>query len=419
MVQLSRLDNGLTVVTDPVDTVETASIGVWVGTGTRAEIDQNNGVAHFLEHMAFKGTARRSALDIAEEIEAVGGHMNAYTSRESTAYYMKLMKEDIGLGVDMLADILQNPSFDPEELERERSVILQEIGQVEDTPDDVIYDRFQSSAFPGQSMGFATLGTPGTVRGMSRSALMGFMEEGYCAENMILVGSGKIAPGQLEDLAQDLFGNLPRGTRSRPQPSLYQGGTSIENRDSEQVHFVMGFPGFGYDTKRHYAATLLSAVLGGGMSSRLFQEIREKRGLVYSIYSFASAFSDTGIFGLYAGTGPEQIAKLVPVVCDVLMDSTETLTEAEITRAKAQLKSSTVMALESTSARAEQLGSQMLVMGRPVPIEEQIAQIEGLEASDLVNAARDIFAGKPTIAAIGPVDALEDYDAIARRLQAA
>lgn len=419
MVEVSRLDNGLTVVADRVESVETATIGVWVGTGTRAESGASNGVAHFLEHMAFKGTARRSARDIAEEIEAVGGHMNAYTSRESTAYYVKVLKDDIPLAVDIIGDILQNPTLDLEEMERERSVILQEIGQVEDTPDDVIHDRFQAAAFSGQSMGFSTLGTPDTVRVMKRETLRAFMDSGYGAENMVLVGSGKVDGDALHRLADQAFGGLARGKRSRPEPARYTGGFSAEERDSEQVHFLMGFPGFGFDGDRHYAATLLSMVLGGGMSSRLFQEVREKRGLVYSIYAFASAFSDTGLFGVYAGTGPDEVRELVPVICNELLAVTDSLTDAEIARARAQVKAATVMALESTTSRADQLGSQMLVMGRPVPVEEQIRAIDALDRAELTQAARELFSAPPTIAAIGPLRGLEPPEAISARLRAA
>ncbi|WP_425406417.1 M16 family metallopeptidase [Hwanghaeella sp.] len=412
------LPNGLRVVTDTVLSVETVSIGVWVGTGTRSETPANNGVAHFLEHMAFKGTARRSAIQIAEEIEAVGGHMNAYTSRESTAYYVKLLKEDARLAVDVLSDILQNPSFDQEELERERSVILQEIGQVQDTPDDILFDHFQETAFEGQAMGYPTLGRPETVTAMTRDQLTAFMESGYHGGNMILVGSGKITHAELMALAEEFFATLPAGAPAQRPPSRYTGGLFTENRPSEQVHLLMGFPGVGIADDQHYAASVLSTLFGGGMSSRLFQEVREKRGLVYSVYSFSSVYSDAGLFGIYAGTGEKETAELVPVLCEEIRKLPATITEQELTRAKAQMKSSTVMALESTAARAEQLGNQMLLAGRPVPVEEQIARIDALTVDEVAGLARRIFSGPLTLAGIGPLGSLESYDGVRGRLAA-
>ena len=416
--EVGTLPNGLRVVTDTVASVETVSIGVWVGTGTRSETPENNGVAHFLEHMAFKGTARRSAIQIAEEIEAVGGHMNAYTSRESTAYYVKLLKEDAELAVDILADILQNPVFEQDELDRERSVILQEIGQAQDTPDDIIYDHFQETAYAGQAMGYPTLGRPDTVNSMTRAQLSAFMRDGYYGGNMVLVGSGRIDHDEMMRLAEKHFGSLPPGRAGDRNPAQYTGGLFIENRPSEQVHLLMGFPGVSIADDQHYAASVLSTLFGGGMSSRLFQEVREKRGLVYSIYSFSSVYSDSGLFGIYAGTGEKEVAELVPVICDEIRKLPSTITEQELKRAKAQIKSSTVMALESTAARAEQLGNQILLAGRPVPVEEQISRIDALTVDDMAALAGKVFGGPLTMAGIGPVGYLESYDGILGRLAA-
>lgn len=415
---VDTLPNGIRVVTDTVLSVETVSIGVWVGTGTRSETRSNNGVAHFLEHMAFKGTGRRSAIQLAEEVEAVGGHMNAYTSRESTAYYLKLLKEDARLAVDVLADILQNPSFDQEELERERSVILQEIGQAQDTPDDILFDHFQETAFGDQSMGYPTLGRPDTVSAMTRDQLIEFMKSGYYGGNMTLVGAGRITHSEMMDLAEEYFGSVPAGEPAKRKHANYTGGVFVENRPSEQVHLLMGFPGVSIADDEHYAASVLSTLFGGGMSSRLFQEVRERRGLVYSIYSFSSVFSDAGLFGIYAGTGEKETAELVPVICEEIRKLPATISEEELTRAKAQIKSSTVMALESTAARAEQLGNQMLMVGHPVPVEEQIARIDALTVDDMAALARKIFSGPLTMAGIGPLGYLESYDGVRRRLAA-
>jgi predicted Zn-dependent peptidase len=314
-VRVTALDNGMRVLTDRMDSVETVSIGVWVDVGTRHEPSQINGVAHLLEHMAFKGTEHRSALDIAAEIEAVGGHLNAYTSREHTAYYAKVLRENLALAVDILADILQRSVFDPKELERERAVILQEIGQANDTPDDIIFDLFQERAFPDQAMGRPVLGRADIIRRIDRDTVAGYMRRHYAAPGMLLAAAGNVDHDTLVALASKAFAGLPADRAARSEPARYVGGELREERDLEQVHVVLGFPGFPFGDADYYAASVVSSALGGGMSSRLFQEIREKRGLVYAIYSFTHAYSDGGLFGVYAGTGEEEVEELMPVLC--------------------------------------------------------------------------------------------------------
>jgi len=306
-VRVTTLENGMRVLTDQMDSVETVSLGVWVDVGTRHEPASVNGVAHLLEHMAFKGTDRRSALDIAAEIEAVGGHLNAYTSREHTAYYAKVLKENVALAVDILADILQSSVFDPKELERERTVILQEIGQAFDTPDDIIFDLFQERAFPDQAMGRPVLGRAEIIRRIDRDTVAGYMRRHYAAPGMLLAAAGNIDHEALVALARRQFTKLAAERVARSDPARYVGGELREERELEQVHVVLGFPGFRFADEDYYAASVVSAALGGGMSSRLFQEIREKRGLVYAIYSFTHAYSDGGVFGVYAGTGEEEV----------------------------------------------------------------------------------------------------------------
>ena len=288
-IQLTRLPSGLTVVTERMDRVETVSIGAYVASGSRNETEEENGVSHFLEHMAFKGTTSRSAAAIAEEVEAVGGHINAYTAREQTAYYVKMLKEDTALGFDIIGDILTHSVFEPEELERERSVILQEIGQANDTPDDIIFDHFQSTAYPDQSLGRAVLGSAEAIRNMPRSVLTGYMTRNYTNSNVVVAATGKLRHAEILDLVQKHFADLPGSAPPRFENATYQGGEFREERDLDQVHVVLGFPSVGFGDPDYYATVLLSTLLGGGMSSRLFQEIREKRGLVYSIYSFQRA----------------------------------------------------------------------------------------------------------------------------------
>ena len=415
-VRVTTLSNGFRVATDRMDSVETTSLGVWSGIGTRHEPAEQNGVAHLLEHMAFKGTRRRSARDIVVEIEDVGGFLNAYTGREQTAFYAKVLAEDTNLAVDILADILQNSVFDADELVRERAVVLQEIGQAEDTPDDIIFDRFQEVAFPDQAMGRPVLGKAEIVRDLPRDVVAGYMASRYRADGMVLAASGKLDHDRLVDLAQGLFDKLPTGTNFVPEPARYRGGDNRVERELEQVHLVLGFDGIGYDDPDYYAAAVLSQLLGGGMSSRLFQEIREKRGLVYSIHSFTGAYLDGGTFGIYAGTGAEEVTELLPVVCDELHKVTTDLSAAEVARAAAQLKAATLMSREKPSTRCEQLASQLLIYGRPIPPAEVVARIDAVTVPDLVRVARRIFATKPCLTALGPVERVMSYDALIGRL---
>ena len=416
-VRVSTLDNGLRVVSDPMATVETVSVGVWVEAGARHEHPEINGVSHLLEHMAFKGTGRRSALEIAAEIEDVGGHLNAYTSRESTAYFAKVLKEDTALAVDIIADILQDSVMDAEELERERSVIIQEINQALDTPDDVVFDHFQETAYPDQPIGRPVLGTAELVGAMERDVVIDYMGRHYGVGNMILVGAGRIEHGTLAALAADAFSGLSAGAAPATEPTRYEGGDFRENRDLEQAHVVLGFEGICYEDPDFHAASVLSTILGGGMSSRLFQEVREKRGLAYSVYSFLSCYQDGGLFGIYAGTSERETGQLIPVVADEILKVRDGVGEDELARARAQIKSSILMSLESTSARCEQLARQMMVFGRPIPVAETVAKIEAVDAAAVARAARRMTAGKPILATLGPIAGVEGFDSFAARVE--
>jgi len=417
-IQITTLANGLRVATDRMPTVESVSLGVWVRAGTRYELPQVNGVAHLLEHMVFKGTKRRSSREIAEEIESVGGNINAYTSRETTAYYAKILKDDAGLAVDVLADILQHSVFDDVELGRERSVVIQEIGQAHDTPDDVVFDHFQSTAFPDQPLGRPVLGKSEIVAAMPRDAVVGFRDEHYRTSRMVVAAAGNIEHDQLVGYAQQAFGALQNGGDAASQDAVFNSGERREERDLEQIHMVLGFRGAPIGTPEFYTLSVLSNLFGGGMSSRLFQEIREERGLVYSIDTFMSAFADTGLFGIYAGTGTGQVGELIPVLCDQITSLAGSLREEEVTRARMQLKSSLLMALESTGARCEQVAQHLLVFGRVIPIDEMVARIDAIDTEQIGALAQKIFAAPPVLAAVGPLDNLESYDTITRRLAA-
>jgi predicted Zn-dependent peptidase len=416
-VELTRLDSGLTVVTDTMPHLETASLGVWVGAGSRDESAEEHGISHFLEHMAFKGTARRSAREIAEAIEAVGGDLNAGTSAESTAYYARILKADVPLALDVLADILSNPAFDPAEVKREQNVIVQEIGAVEDAPDDLVFERLHAVAFPEQSIGRSILGTPETVRSFNADKLRAYLQRNYRAPDMIISAAGAVDHQAIVKQAQEQFAKFEGPAAPVPQSARFGGGTRIETRDLEQVHVALALQGVSQRDANLFDLQVFTNVLGGGMSSRLFQEVREKRGLCYSIYAFHMTYFDTGVFGLYAGTDQADAAELMRVVVDQISEATETIEENEIARAKAQMKAGLLMALESSGARAEQLARQMLAYGRPLPIEEIVAKVDRVTVESARAAGRAVIErSPPAIAALGPGRGLASAAAIAESL---
>lgn len=415
-VEVSTLSNGLRVATDHMPGLETAAVGVWVSAGARNETADNNGISHMLEHMAFKGTERRSALQIAEEIEAVGGHLNAYTSREQTAYYARTLKDDVPLALDILGDILQHSTFAEDELARERTVVIQEIGQTNDTPDDLIFDKFQEAAFPDQPIGRSILGTTELVSGFARETLSSYMSRHYHGPSMIVVATGNVDHDAVVGLAEDKFGEIADKPVSALEKAVYQGGEVREKRDLEQVHYLLGFEGLPFDDPDFYAAQVLATVMGGGMSSRLFQEVREKRGLAYSVFAFSSSYVDSGIFGVYAGTGEGDMPELVPVLCEEIQRAGHDIDDSETARARAQHKASILMGLEAAGSRAEQLGRQLHVYGRHVTPAELVEEIDRVDAAALRRVATRLTRSAPVIAAIGPLGKLESYQATTNRL---
>jgi len=419
VIQFDTLPNGMRVVTEHMPGLASASLGVWVTAGGRHERAAQNGIAHFLEHMAFKGTKRRSALQIAEEIEDVGGYLNAYTSREVTAYYARVLEEDVPLALDVVADIVLNPVFDPADIEVERGVILQEIGQALDTPDDIIFDWLQEAAFPDQPMGRTILGPAERVRAFSRADLAGFVAEHYRPERMILAAAGAVDHDEIMRLAEAAFGGLERGRAEQVEPAGFVGGERRELKPLEQVHFTLGLEGPSYADDAIYTAQTWAGALGGGMSSRLFQEIREKRGLCYSIYAQAGAYSDTGMITIYAGTSGAQIADLAALTVDELKRSAEDMTVEEIDRARAQMKAGLLMGLEGASARAERLARQVSIWGRVIPLEETVAKIDAVDLGRVRDFACELVGGAATALALyGPAETAPDLARIRERLAA-
>ena len=416
-VEVSRLSNGLTVATETLPSIETVALGIWVRSGARNERENEHGMAHLLEHMAFKGTGSRSAFQIAAEIENVGGEINAATSVETTSFYARVLSDDVPLAIDILADILQDSTFDPDELEREQNVILQEIGAAHDTPDDIVFDRFTETAFHNQTIGRSILGTPDTVRSFTSRQLHDFMERQYGAEDMVVVAAGDVSHDAIVREVERKLGSFRSKSQSNtPQPAHYIGGDYREERDLMDAQVVLGFEGRAYHVRDFYASQVLSMILGGGMSSRLFQEVRERRGLCYSVYAFHWGFSDTGVFGIHAATGMNDIGKLVPVIVEELKRAGGGIEQGELDRARAQYRAGLIMSGESAASRASQIARQILLFGRAIPKEELMERLSALTVERLTDLSERLFSTTPTLTAIGPVGTLTSYPSVLNSL---
>jgi predicted Zn-dependent peptidase len=419
-VEITQLPNGLTVATDPMPELESASLGVWVNCGARHESAAHMGISHMLEHMAFKGTERRTARGIAEEIEAVGGALNAYTSREQTAFHARVLKADVPLAVDMLADILTHPTFEADELERERQVVLQEIGQARDTPDDIIFDHLQAAVYSDQPMGWPILGNEETVGAFTRDDLNDYLRANYRAGGMTLIASGAVDHAAMVGLAERHFGELRFGEAPKGAMAQFIGSDMRHKEDLEQVHVAYAFPGVASGDDALFAAQVFVTALGGGMSSRLFQEIREKRGLCYSIYAFANSFLDGGMVGVYAGTGASEAREISALVVEQIALLGQTANAEEVARAKAQLRSGLLMGLERPSVRSEQIAAHLLAYGRVVPIEEIKEKLDAVTVGAVRGVGERLMSTpRPAIAALGPIDSLESYESFTGRFSPA
>ena len=417
-VDLHTLPNGLRIVTEHMPGLKSASVGVWVTAGGRHERVEQNGIAHFLEHMAFKGTKRRSAIEIAEAIEDVGGYINAYTSREMTAFYARVLENDVPLALDVISDIVLNPVFDPSEIEVERHVILQEIGQAHDTPDDIIFDWLQEAAYPNQPLGRTILGPSERVSSFTRDDLATFVAARYAPGQMILAAAGAVDHDAIVRAAERIFGHLTPREAGSAEPARFLGSERREAKTLEQVHFAMGFEGPGYRDPTVYTGQIFATAFGGGMSSRLFQEIREKRGLCYTIFAQAGAYADSGLMTIYAGTSREEIGALGELTIDELKRAADDMTPAEVARARAQMKAGLLMGLESASSRAERIARLVSIWGRVPDLEETIERIDAVTTGDVRAFATKLATGGAALALYGPLDDAPAPGALVERLAA-
>lgn len=419
-VAVTTLSNGLRVVTDRMTSIASASVGVFVGAGARHERVEQNGVAHFLEHMAFKGTKTRSALAIAAEIEDVGGDINAYTSREITCYYARVLAENTGLALEILADITRNATMPEADIEVERGVILQEIGQALDTPDDIVFDWAQEKAFPDQAVGRPILGPADNIRRFDRAALQGFIAERYAPERIVVAAAGAVEHDAVVAMAERAFGDLAAGGAADAfEAAAYAGGDLRVEKDLEQAHVILGFETPGYlDQARFDASQIASTVLSGGMSSRLFQEIREKRGLCYAIFASPQPYAETGWTSIYADANGEDVTELLETVVDELKKAADGVTEAETARAQAQFRASLLMSLEAPSSRCQRIARALLAHGRVPSLGELLDRIAAVDAAKTRQAVATMIAGRPTATLYGPVAGAPDYDTLCSRLSA-
>ncbi len=415
-VEITKLANGLTVVTHNMPHIETVALGIWVKAGARDELSDENGVAHFLEHMAFKGTTRRTAQAIAEEIENVGGEINAATGMETTTYYARVMKQDWKLALDILADIFTQSTLDEDEMERERDVILQEIAASKDQPDDLVFDLAQAASYGDHPLGRSILGPTHLIESLSRDQMAAWRDRNYWASRIVVCAAGNIDHQKLAKETEKQLGHLQQGQAPQRQTPTFMGHASIEQKPLDQTHIVLGFQAPNYRDPRIYQLQVLSSALGGGMSSRLFQEVREKRGLCYSVFSYGTSYEDVGQLGVYAATSPDHTPELIDVSANVMLSMGEAVTEKEVARARAQLRTSLVMNLESASSRADQIARQYLAFGEVPDITTLVGKIDAVTADNVRDLARDIFMAKPpSLGAVGQLSHLASYAEIAQR----
>lgn len=401
-LEITTLDNGLRIVTDYMAHLATTSLGVWVATGSRHESETDNGISHLLEHMAFKGTTKRTPRAIAEEIESLGGELNAATGHEITAYYARVLAGDEAAALAILADILQDPLFAEDELQREKEVILQEIAATQDSPEDIVFDLLHETSYPGQAVGRPILGTPERVQGFSSGDLRRFLAARYGPSHMVISAAGGVDHNALVRHAEALFQASNSTIKSASAPARYKGGWVKSDKPFEQCHIAMGFEGPSYRDEGYFAAQVFSGIFGGGMSSRLFQEAREKRGLCYSIYSNVWGLEDTGMIYLHTATAPDAAGALNDVIAselDAMCQSPPAL--EELHRAKAQLKVGLLSALESSAARAEQMARHLMAYGRVISKDDLIDRVDAVSAEDVLDCAQKTVAQAVTYSIVG------------------
>lgn len=399
--RLHRLPNGLTVAVEPMSGVETLAVGLYADVGSRSEPDGLAGLAHMVEHMVFKGAGNRDARAIAEAVEDKGGSLNAWTARDHTVFHARLLADDLSLGLDLIADLVRAPHLAADELEREKQVVLAELGEARDTPDDIVFDHLSASAFTGQALGRPVLGNEASIAAIQAADLKRWIEDQYRPERLVIAAAGKVDEDSLLRQVEARFGDL----EPRPAPPVttahFTGGQHHDRRRFDQIHLAFAFPAPDFRHQAIHATALFTAAAGGGMSSRLFQELREARGLAYSVYAWAQPFADTGMLGVYCAAQRDQGAQAFALAREVLARTAETLDEAELDRAKAQSKAGLLMGLEAVATRCDHLARQVQIYGRIVPATETVALIDAVTVEQARAAGQAALSGAMAVASVG------------------
>ncbi|MBO8162508.1 MAG: insulinase family protein [Brevibacillus sp.] len=405
MIQRHICENGLRIVTEKIPSVRSVALGVWVGTGSKFESEANNGISHFLEHMFFKGTEKRSAKEIAESFDEIGGNVNAFTSKEYTCYYAHVLDQHAVMALDVLSDMYFHSVFDEEELEKEKNVVIEEIGMYEDTPDDLVHDLIARASFSDHPLGYSILGTEEVLRSLSRKDLLAYIDGFYTPHNTVVTVAGNFDDELIEAIKHH-FSHYRRHGKNREVASpTFTAKTITQSKATEQAHLCIAFPGLPVGHEQIYSLILLNNVLGGSMSSRLFQEIREERGLAYSVYSYHSAYRDTGMFTIYTGTAPEQVGQVFDITTQILGDLCEKgISEKELHKGKEQLKGSLMLSLESTNSRMSRLGKNELLLEKHLSLDEIIARIDGVSIDSIAEVANKLFRAPLALAMVSPLE---------------
>jgi predicted Zn-dependent peptidase len=417
MFNLDTLPNNLKVVSSHIPGLQSVVINILIKIGSRYEAENQSGICHFLEHMAFKGTKTRSYLAIAQAFDAIGGHFNAYTSKEYTVYYAKVLSKDLKIAFDLLADILTNSTFEQEQIDKELKVILQEIAEAEDNHEDLVDENLRKTAFSNQNLGKPILGNAQTLETFDGQSFHNYINEHYHGNNMIISAAGNINHQELLTLTTEYFGHLSSKELAPYQSASFIAGSKIVKRDLEQTNIMLGFPSVSYMQENQlYKAQILSLIFGGGFSSRLFQNIREKHALVYSVGSFNSPYSDIGLFCIYASSTPENIEKFIEQTAVEISDICSNISELELSRAKEQIAASMQMAEESANYRCEDLAKSFAIYNKYTPLSEVLEEINAVTTGDLVSISQQIFHSTPVLSVVGPGFDLE-YEEVVKILQ--
>ena len=413
MVQIETLPNGVRLVTEAIPAVRSAALGIWVGGGSREETAEESGASHFIEHMLFKGTASRTAQDLARQTDAIGGQMNAFTTKECTCFYARVLDEHLPQALDILWDMVYHSSFTQEAVETERGVILEEIDMYEDTPDDLCAEKLAAQVFQGSALARPILGAKETLAEMTGDSLRAYHHSHYQGHNTVVSLAGSFSPALLDELRRR-FAALPAGSPRPLVPAAYTPGFVVTPKPIEQNHLTLAFPGLDYNSPRRFALQLLSSILGGGVSSRLFQQVREQQGLCYSIYSYGAGHADTGLFCVYTALNRETEDKALTTIRQVVDQlRTEGPTDEELSRAREQSKANVMMSLESTQSRMSHAGRSLLFSGEILTPEQILAAYDAVTRADVVALAQDIFRwDQVSLAAVGQVRRAEEYQAL-------